>query len=473
MYCNGCRFIALIAVLMLLMQLAACGGSNDSPAETGSFPVVVFSDIHFNPFYDPSVFTQLNASDADNWPGIFQTSSIKGPPTWGADTSYPLLVIALASIRQNLSKCPLVIFTGDLLGHDFPKQFFNLYKPGDTSEPNSEDIAAMKAFADKTVTFLMQQIRSSVGSIPVMFALGNTDSYMGLGAENDFLSNTAELFYSQFISGTVDHDTFVTTYTTDGYYAAEPPGMDLVIIALNTYKFSPDFKGLYAAGIADQLAWFDSALDSAMRKGKKVWLLMHVPPGADKYSTAQAVDASGQISTATMLWGPNYQESFLNILSKYDGLIALTLVAHTHMDEYRIMSSGNAAVTTPGIAPYFGNNPAYKIFNVSSNTLRATDYRSLNYNLATTPDQFSSYYTFSTQYYLQGALGDSLALLYPWLVAGNTRQARYRDSYFSGHNYINPPGNTFNPITDLTWPVYWCAINHMDEKSLKECVNNY
>ena len=55
------------------------------------------------------------------------------------------------------------------------------------------------------------------------------------------------------------------------------------------------------------------------------------------------------------------------------------------MDEYRIVSPGNLADTTPSIAPYFGNNPAFKVFTFSGETFKATDYTSLNYDLATMP----------------------------------------------------------------------------------------
>ena len=113
------------------------------------------------------------------------------------------------------------------------------------------------------------------------------------------------------------------------------------------------------------------------------------------------------------MWNQDYQTSFLQILSKYPGLITQTFVAHTHMDEYRIMSPGNLADTTPSIAPYFGNNPAFKVFTFSRKTLKATDYTSLNYDLATNPAQFNSYYTFSTAYSVQGLLNDSLAQLFP------------------------------------------------------------
>jgi hypothetical protein len=143
------------------------------------------------------------------------------------------------------------------------------------------------------------------------------------------------------------------------------------------------------------------------------------------------------------------------------------------MDEYRIMSSSDVLEITPAITPYFGNNPAFKVFTFSRDTLKSTDYSILNYDLTTNPEQFNSYYTFSAAYLVQGLLDDSLAQLFPALVTDNTKQALYRGHYFSGHNYTIPVTNTFNPITDTNWPVYWCGIGNMDEQSLIDCVNAY
>jgi hypothetical protein len=225
--------------------------------------------------------------------------------------------------------------------------------------------------------------------------------------------------------------------------------------------------------VTAELAWLDTTLALARVRGKRIWLLMHVPPGADKYSTAQNVDFNGHITTATMMWNQDYQARFLRILLKYPGTIALTLAAHTHMDEYRIMSPNNVLEITPAIAPYFGNNPAFRVFTFSHYTLKPTDYRTLNYDLATNPEQFNSYYTFSTAYLMQGFLNNSLLQLYPELVTENAKQQLYREHYFSGHNYTVPVGNEFYPITDTTWPVYWCGIGHMDEQGLIDCVNSY
>ena len=471
---------------MLIFSLAGCTGTGNGTKNTNTtdnnFSVVVFSDVHFNPFYDKTLYKALVANEADQWATVFQSSLTTAPSIWGEDTNYPLLLLALSGIKQNLGASPLIIFTGDILGHDFPQTFFELYY-GNFGVPVPDDaailadataVAAEKAFADKTVAFFMGQVRSTIGDIPVMFAVGNSDSYIGALPEPSFLSNTAELYYTQFLNGTVDHQTFINTFTSGGYYSAEPAGMDLMVIGLNTVMFNYDFGDTLKTDVDAEFTWFESQLAQAKAAGKKVWLLMHIPPGADKYSTAQKnVDANGHLTTATMMWNQDYQARFLRILSKYPGTIALTLAAHTHMDEYRIMSPNNVLEITPGITPYFGNNPAFRVFTFSPYILKPTDYSTLNCDLATTPEQFNSYYTFSTAYLMQGFLNDSLLQLYPELVAENAKQQLYRGHYFSGHNYTIPVTGTFNPITDKDWPVYWCGIGHMDEQGLIDCVNSY
>jgi hypothetical protein len=329
----------------------------------------------------------------------------------------------------------------------------------------------MKAFIDKTVAFVMQQVRASVGNVPVMFALGNADSYTGLGPDATFLSDTAQLFYEQFLNGAVDQQTFLSTFTGGGYYSADVVNTNLTVIGLNTFEFSPPnpYMGDMSSKVYAQLDWLDSALASARARGRNVWLLMHVPPGADEVTTSHSVDADGHITTATMMWNGDYQDTFLQTLSKYPGLITFSFGAHTHLDEYRIMSPRNVLEITPGIAPYFGNNPAFKVFTFSYATLAALDYAVLNYDLATNPPQFVNYYTFSTAYGRYGPLSDSLMRLYPELVIDDTKQSLYRQHCYSGRAY----SPDFSPISDLNWPVFWGGIGNMDEQGFIRAVNFY
>jgi len=131
-------------------------------------------------------------------------------------------MLVLSGIQQNLGTSPLVIYTGDILGHNFMETFFELY--GSPDNPSLADIKAMESFANKTVAFFVDQVRSSVGTVPVMFALGNSDSYTGAVPEQSFLANTAELYYTNLLNSTTDHQEFLTTFKKGGYYSAEPPG---------------------------------------------------------------------------------------------------------------------------------------------------------------------------------------------------------------------------------------------------------
>ena len=451
--------------------LGGCGnGSSVAPDPT--FPVVVFSDIHFNPFYDPTLFPALKAADPSQWAAIFQSSSITAPSTWGYfggthfDSNYPLLALTLSAVRQNLGASPLVLYTGDILGHLFPQLFSALN--------GSNDVAAMQAFTDNTVSFVMQQVRSAVGNIPVLFALGNADSYTGQGPDGTFLSNTAQLYYSQFLNGITDQQTFLGDFTSGGYYSASVPGLNLVVIGLNTFECSPSFNGSTSAAVDAQLTWLNNtALPSAQAAGKKVWLLMHLAPGADESTTAQSVDSSGHISNPTMFWDAGYQAHLFQVLSNYPNLVTFTLGAHTHNDEYRILQPGQVLDIPGGISPIFGNNPAFKVYTFDGITLNATDYTSFNLDPSAASPQFNDYYTFSTAYGMQGSLNNSLTQLNPLLKTDGVKQGFYRAAYPSGHSYSTPVGSEVNPITDQTWPVYWAGIGNMDSQSLIYAVNSY
>ena len=458
-------FSRCIFVLALTALCLSCVGGTGSNPTINNFSAVVFSDFHFNPFDDSTLCPALAAADVSAWQGIFEGSSkVNTLPVWNSDTNYRLLVVALSGVKQNLGTSPVVIFTGDLLGHYFSSSF--------STDCNDANPLAMEAFANKTATFLMQQVRASVGNIPVMFVVGNSDSYIGLGPDNTFLAATVEPYYTNFVKGSAaDYPAFFNTFTSGGYYSAEPLGPNLKVIALNTTSFAPPYPGFpnTDSAVYAELGWLDATLASAQTAGQKVWLLMHIPPGADTV-TSSTNFAKGPLTatTAAMMWVPEYQESFLQILAKYPGVIALTLAAHTHRDEFRIMSPDNVLQITPSMSPFFGNDPAFKVLTFSQNTFTPTDYRSVNYDLAASPAQFSAYYTFSTAYSTQGSLNNSLTLLYPKLHTDTAKRALYMGHYNSGNN-----SGSFNPITPTNWPVFACGIGKMVQQDVIDCVNSY
>ena len=210
-------------VLVNVVFSGGCGVSTSAPPPVSepTFPVVVFSDIHFNPLDDPTLCHSLDAADPSDWAGILQ-GSLKPPalPPLHTDTNYLLLRLALSGIKQNLGASPVVIFAGDLLVHKISSLYYEScdgLTAGQT--PTAQQVLAMQAFADKTATFVMQQTRTAVGSVPVMFVVGNNDSYTGLGPDSIYLANTVEPYYAKFVNGTAaDYPAFFNTFTNGGYY---------------------------------------------------------------------------------------------------------------------------------------------------------------------------------------------------------------------------------------------------------------
>jgi hypothetical protein len=150
---------------------------------------VTVSDLHFNPLYDSSLYPQLaNADPTTQWAGIYQGSRVKAPTGGGTDTNYPLLALTLASIQQNIGSSPVVLFTGDLLGHNIPLTFCNAYyaslsqtMPANcaTSPDPTTAGPAMQQFINNTFTFVATEIRAAVGNVPVIYVPGNIDAYLG------------------------------------------------------------------------------------------------------------------------------------------------------------------------------------------------------------------------------------------------------------------------------------------------------
>jgi hypothetical protein len=82
--------------------------------------VVSFSDVHFDPFYDPQTFGALVAAPAEEWESIFERSTVTTVSTWSDETQYPLLVKALAAVGARSASSSFLFFGGDMLAHSLP-----------------------------------------------------------------------------------------------------------------------------------------------------------------------------------------------------------------------------------------------------------------------------------------------------------------------------------------------------------------
>jgi len=463
--------IFLMTLALFVALAAGCSNHSSNPSTETALPLVIISDVHFTPFYDTTIFNDLVHFPVEQWPSIFQSSGVTDLSSWGQETNYPLLIKVLDAARQATGDGHVLLFSGDILAHKFPETFFDLY--------GKEDEEALRAFIYKTVVFFAAQVRERAGNIPVIFALGNTDSYAGdykLIPGGAFLADTADTLYKNLLLGGADHEDYFNTYPAGGFFVAEPPGAKVQFICLNTVFFSKNrtdnHRGEGDNIAIEQLAWLERVLDVADAGKKKVWLVMHIPPGADIFGTVKTfMDTSGHISDAAGFWKEPYQERFLEISSRYAHIIEVIFAGHTHMDEYRLLLDNDgeayqAAMITPAVSPQYGNNPAFKVVAIREQNWELLDYRSVNCDIGSATPDFSTYYLFSNAYFTGMSLQASLVALFPKLAKDTACQQAYARFYYSGHDAANI-------IDGVNWPAYWCGIGKMDRAEYIECVNTY
>ncbi len=463
--------VAAMLTLLLIILAAGCGNDSSEPSSESKLPLVIISDVHFTPFYDTTIFDDLFNAPVEDWVHIFENSSVTDLSSWGQETNYPLLKQTLEAAGQSGRTGQAVIFLGDILAHKFPETFFQLY--------GEEDHEALRSFVYKSVVFFAAQVRERLGNVPVMFTLGNNDSYAGdylLVSGGAFLADTAEPFYNTLLLGQADWETYFSTYSTGGYFVAEPPDAKVLFVCLNSVLFS-NHRSEECTDDADnvpgaQLDWLEQVLEKAREDGKKVFLVTHIPTGMSIYSTVKTyMDASGKISDADVFWKESCQSRFLDICREYASVIEAIFNGHTHMDEYRLIldrdgDAYKAAIVAPAISPQYGNNPAFKVLTLRGEDWKPLDYRSISCDLNLSSPDFSTYYVFSEAYATKEPLEESLVDLFPKLPINESDRQYYTRFYYSGHDDANI-------IDDRTWPAYWCGIGNMDKATYMECVNSY
>ena len=150
---------------------------------------------------------------------------------------------------------------------------------------------------------------------------------------------------------------------------------------------SPKYKtcgGQPSATAANaEMDWLKQQLASAQQAGEKVWILGHIPPGVDAYSTAwpRWKNVCAQAEPVMFLSSNRMDDLMLD----YAGAIRLGIFAHTHMDELRLLqpeggdpspSAAHSVVLklAPSISPIDGNNPSFTAARINPSTATLEDY---------------------------------------------------------------------------------------------------
>ncbi len=323
---------------------------------------LALSDLHFNPISDPALVDSLVAAAPERWAPILDGAANKRVVNYRYDTNWPLLRSALGEMRTRLPHPAFIIISGDFLAHNFRKAFY--------AAANPKDDAVYRQFVIKVIGFIALQLQQRFPGVSILPTLGNDDAICGdyqIEPNGPLLVGTLPIIRSLVRVG--PEQEFARTWTSYGNYHTELPGRPAVeLISLNTVFFSPRYKN--ACGRPDRtdpaaatLNWLAAQLDRAASAHRRVWLLYHIPPGIDAYTSFRAGSCPASFLP---MWNETDVALFDALMRRYAAAFAIAFAGHTHTDDIRLFDGNGFALITPAISPIFGENPAFRVISLGA-----------------------------------------------------------------------------------------------------------
>ncbi len=492
-----CAFHLLLAANLGAQQLLVTGaqqsnlstsaqeGQTPGPASTmGTIPALLIGDIHFDPFHDPAKVQQLVDTPVSRWSSI-----LTAPPSpnqqqafaalrqmcsaRGVDTPYTLLESSLEAMRSQQPDAKFITVSGDLIAHAFFCRYTTLLPRSTQSD--------YQAFVLKTLSFVMGELRASFTNAPVYVALGNNDTVCDdyrLDAGSDFLFQTGKIVAEGLTSS--QQQQALRSFANGGYYSLPMEGSvrNTRLIVVNDLFMSPKYRTcadrLDSAAAATEMTWLREQLKQARRLGQGVWLMGHIPPGVDPYSTvAKFRDICGNEAPEMFL----SSDELADLLIEYGDVVRLGIFAHSHMDEMRLLEPPGrnphasfehsvAIKMVPSISPINGNNPSFTIARVNPSSGVLEDYEviaaSNQTGIATT---WSREYDFTQTYHKAQFSPATVKELITEFE--NDRGAKsLASAEYIRNLYVGDRSSEFKPF----WSQYVCVLLNHTAKAFAACV---
>jgi sphingomyelin phosphodiesterase acid-like 3 len=475
------RNLALLCVFVFVCAAFAESAKPAMKPVALSVPALLLSDIHFEPFWDPAKVAQLDGAPVAKWNGILApppssdqqqrfAALQQSCPTKGTDTSYTLFQSSLDAMRTNAAGAGFVTVSGDLISHAFHCKYFTLFPKATPAE--------YKTFVEKTITYVVDELDASFPKTPVYVALGNNDSscddYL-IDAGSDFLKDTGMEVTKNFPAA--ERQSAQTTFADEGYYSVSLPApiKNARLLVLDDLFMSKSYRTCAGAldpqAAAPQIAWLNKELATARANKQKVWVMGHVPPGVDLYSTERKmIDfCAGQKPVMFLS-----SEEMTDVLADYGDVVQLAIFAHTHMDELRLLKdeSAGAPAKTPvpvkmvsSISPIHKNLPSFTLAQVDPATAALVDYRVFSSsNLTGVNAKWTEEYNFAKSYNESAFSSASVGKLIAEFAAdpGGTGPASqdYLNDYLAG---------SYASALQIFWPQYVCSLSNHTVQAFTTC----
>ena len=470
-----------LTLVLMLAALGACHVPASATQTTRGKTFLIASDIHFNPMSDENLVAALSASDPTQWETILARSKSTSFSQYGEDTNWWLLQSSLDQMRATLPHPAFIIMTGDLLAHQFPQTYLKA-----THDTNRENY---RNFVLKTVEFLALEFHKRFPDTKVLLTPGNNDEECGnysIRAGGAFLHDTSDLARKLAQADAQ----FTSSWEALGSYDIPHPTIrGARIISLNTVffsdkyhaaKFSENCDRIDSTAAADLFAWLESRLNAAQQAHEKVWLMFHIPPGIDSYSTVikyqtlskTAVPPATEklcASAIVPMWQPKWTAQFQTLLAKYEGTVIVSLAGHTHTDDFRLINSAGAkpefVLISPAISPVYRQNPAFRVVTFANDGSLSDEsvyyLTNLEFASSKTRGEWAKEYTFSQEWKLGRPDAASLAILYEQIKTN----PEVRDEWVKLYNVSSAAA--YLPAN--TTPGLYCAVEELDPETYSNC----
>ena len=474
---------ALCGWMLAVLAGSFAGAQDPVPAAASgaaTIPALLLSDIHFDPFRDPSKVAKLAATPVAGWetilkspdsptqPAAFQALQAACAGAKGLDTNEALLDASLAAEKTHAAGLKFVTISGDLLVHQFDCRYKTAMK---TEEDYGE-------FAEKTATYVIQRVEAEFPTAAVYVALGNNDSSCGdysLSMPDRFLSGTSKAVIDGLRGASAeDIAQAKTDYESGGYFAVTmvAPMSKTRLLAIDdlylSKKWTTCAKKADAGDPAAVLTWLKSQLDAAARRGEKVWVMGHIPPGIDVYATlkkGRTCDVNGPES----FLAPAGKETLVDVLGTHSDEITLGIFGHTHMDEMKLLpgrdGGGVAIKGVASISPVDGNMPSFTLARVDPLASLMDDYAVyVAPNKTGVGGPWRREYGFDETFGQKVYSAATLKQIVNGFRADPQGAAAMSQAYEINFDPLYPI-----PVLVLGWPQYVCGMDKMTESEFRSC----
>ena len=472
-------------------------------AQPGTFPAVMLSDLHLDPFHDPAKVPQLVKAPAEQWEAILKQPD---SPTQAADfaavqeachskqltdSPYILLRSALQAAKAQAPDAKFVAVSGDLIVHELDCRYRAALH---LDKATSDDQSISATFAEKATVFVMKQVEATFPKTPVYLALGNNDSrcnHNRLDMRDAYLKATGQAVIDGLVGvSAAERLLALSTYQAAGYYAvtmAAPMKKTRLLVLDDVYMMSQyancDADAKDRKGAEEQIEWLGKELDAAREHGEHVWVLGHVPPtvSPDKAMTKiKAVcSATGTSGVSTFL----YSDELTDLLESHADVITLAIFGHTHMDELHLLEAQNpikdpSKDTAKGagvpmkvvssVSPVDGNLPSVTVARVSAASAQLVDFSVFVASNATgVAATWAKEYSFDETYhetaFTAPALEDLIGRFRADLSGTSTETQAYEQHFYKG-------GGLPALALGRYWQAYVCSMDRPTAKGFKGCL---